>query len=430
LSAEAFFINSKGIYIKIIRQELNLRPLSTFERFFWLANQVAPTHFSVSAQIAGHTEIEDWYAALSSLQQRHPLLAASIELDENGTPYFRKKMETPIPLRVVRDTSLVQFETEVSGEIATPFDSAKDPLARAVLLHGEDQSIIILVVHHSIADAISLAYAIRDLLRALSGETLEPLGVPPSHEEMLGILDKTLRAEHDRGKTTSASSAALVKPKPLELVPYVKSSRLSAQLSGRLRKRAREEGASVTAAIASALAFSFKKHGDRYQDNLRLAVPISTRKALNLGEQCAVFTDNTIVDLNTAESPSFWQLARLVKDHLVLAQSLDRITASRRDFSHAFAEINTPAALEELTSGPYNPDVIQSNLGELPLETRYGHLTLEAVWGPALLFGSPDLHLLGVASLNGSMSFLYSSYAPTPELLDSLEKILAESCQM
>ena len=46
-----------------------------------------------------------------------------------------------------------------------------------MLLHEKHRSIIVLVARHSIADGLSLAYVIRDLLQLLSGETLAPLPV-------------------------------------------------------------------------------------------------------------------------------------------------------------------------------------------------------------------------------------------------------------
>ena len=66
-----------------------------------------------------------------------------------------------------------RWEREIERELATRFDARQAPLIRAVLLRQPDKSILILSAHHSIGDGLSMAFAIRDLLQALSGERLE-----------------------------------------------------------------------------------------------------------------------------------------------------------------------------------------------------------------------------------------------------------------
>ena len=57
----------------------------------------------------------------------------------------------------------------------------------AVLLHEADQAVFILVAHHSITDGLSIAFVIRDVLQALSGNPLDLLPLLPAHEEILGV---------------------------------------------------------------------------------------------------------------------------------------------------------------------------------------------------------------------------------------------------
>lgn len=411
-------------------EAFNLRHLSPFEHFLWLLDQTEPAHFSVSAHVEGHTTVAEWHAALLSLQQRHPLLAASIERNGSDAPYFRKRSDAKVPLRVVHGNSLLRFEAEIAREIATPFSDTKAPLLRVTLLHEEQRSIVVFVAHHSIADGISLAYAIRDIVQSLSGKTLEPLPVPPSHEEALGLIERARKQESHSNEGNGISHvAASPHPKPSDRMPHVKSLQLTRELTGSLRGRAREEHTSVNGAIASAIVFALKRLAThRNHTPLLLAAPISTRNVLNLGEQCGLFTDGGLLDLDHAEPTDFWQLARRAKSELSRLQSLDRVTESRRKFCQVFADIRTPETAKELASKILNANFVQSNLGDLPFDTQYGHLRLEAVWGPAVLIGTVDQHFLGVATLNGNLSFLYSSYAPIAYLLETVKTILAASC--
>jgi hypothetical protein len=414
-----------------MNENLNLRQLSPFEKFLWLLDYRRPLHFSVSAQVEGRTTVEEWRAALKALQQRHPLLSASIELDANGAPYFQKQSGATIPLRVVKGSTLQQLESEVAKEIAMPFGDTKAPLLRATLLHEEQRSLIILIAHHAIADAIALACAIRDLVRSLAGKTLEPLPVPPSHEEALGIIDKARLAKPGgNGKNGASYPIVSFDSKLQKLVPQVKARQLTRELTGNLRARARKENTSVNGAIASAIVCAMNELEPRRDDDpFIFAMPISTRNLLNLGEQCAIYTDGGPLDLNTEEPASFWQLARRAKCQFTDMQSLEHITDSRRQLSQILEEVNTPEAATDLASKVLNAHVVQSNLGALPLETQCGHLKLQAMWGPAMLMRAEGRrHFLGVATVNESLSFLYSSFAPIPQLLERLETILAASC--
>jgi hypothetical protein len=103
-----------------------------------------------------------------------------------SVPQFRHEDAAPIPLRIIVGEPRTRWEAEVGKELATPFDPSRAPLIRAVLIEGGLDTAFILVAHHSIADGLSLANAIRDTLSALSGGLLELLPSSPSQEEILG----------------------------------------------------------------------------------------------------------------------------------------------------------------------------------------------------------------------------------------------------
>ncbi|MBV8436919.1 MAG: hypothetical protein JOY95_05335, partial [Silvibacterium sp.] len=399
-----------------------MRPLSTFERLLWLHDQAEPTHFSVSGLIEGATTVEEWKMALTLLQRRHPLLRVSIQTDRNGVPFFQEEVRAPVPLRVVEWNSEEQLEQEVAREIATPFyATTKAPLLRATVLHEKKRSIVILAAHHSIADGISLAYAIRDLVRALAGETLEPLPFPPSHEELLGLAEDPAESATSRAKRS-------INPEFFRLVPKVASLLLSRKLTADLRERAQLEGTSVHGALLAAIVFAAGElgvGGDRAQ--LNLASPISTRKALNQGDICTMLTDIGFQEVSIPESGDFWELARNIKNDLAPQASLGRITGARVEFRRMFADARDGETIVQMVRGHFHPDFTLSNLGDPGLETQVGRLRLAALWGPSILMGCrEDQQFLGAATANGRLSLLYSSYKPIPRLLETVQSTLAE----
>jgi len=56
-------------------------------------------------------------------------------------------------------------------------------------MHEPHRATLILTAHHSIADGLSLTFAIRDTLLALSGSPRDPLLLTPSMESILDSTD-------------------------------------------------------------------------------------------------------------------------------------------------------------------------------------------------------------------------------------------------
>jgi hypothetical protein len=169
--------------------QAEVRPLGSLEHLFWLLDQHHFVHFAVTALISGGTSRRDWRRALDRLQKRHPIFSVCIDGEPDSVPSFRQADAKPIPLRIVEDEPELHWEAEVEKELATPFNPSRAPLIRAVLIQGARGAAFMLVAHHSIADGLSLAYAIRDTLDALAGRFLPPLPWLPSEDDMLNVSD-------------------------------------------------------------------------------------------------------------------------------------------------------------------------------------------------------------------------------------------------
>jgi hypothetical protein len=160
------------------------RYLGPSEAYFWLSNQNSWKHFVVAAQITGETTTASWRTALDAVQRRHPLLGVCIDADDSADPYFHLLPELRIPLQIVPGDALQGWEDKMETELSTPFPVEDALLVRAVLLHEAHRATILLTAHHSIADGLSVALIVRDILEALSGKPLEALPVPQPQEDL------------------------------------------------------------------------------------------------------------------------------------------------------------------------------------------------------------------------------------------------------
>jgi NRPS condensation-like uncharacterized protein len=77
---------------------------------------------------------------------------------------------------------VASWEDEMGKEVSTMISADHAPLLGTVLIHEAERSIFIIAAHHSISDGISMAAALCDLGRALSGEYLERRPMLPSPE--------------------------------------------------------------------------------------------------------------------------------------------------------------------------------------------------------------------------------------------------------
>jgi hypothetical protein len=68
-----------------------------------------------------------------------------------------------------------------------------------------------------------------------------------------------------------------------------------------------------------------------------------------------------------------------------------------------------------------------TNLGPVPLASRFGDLTLKALWGPAVLSGLAGEQTIGVATLEGSLYLTHTSHTPPDGLLAAMHRVLVEA---
>ena len=66
-----------------------------------------------------------------------------------------------------------------------------------------------------------------------------------------------------------------------------------------------------------------------------------------------------------------------------------------------------------------------SNLGVLPFASRFGKVTLKALWGPAVLAGLEGEQTIGVATVNDAICLLHTSHTPPDGgLLETMRNVL------
>jgi amino acid adenylation domain-containing protein len=160
-------------------------PLSFAQESLWLVAEGelggGAYHIPFLRRLKGALNRDALVRALEGLMQRHDILRTRFDVvDGEVVQIVEQSRGSPLQVMPVREAELGQT---IAALIAAPFDLKRGPLIRATLLEiGEDDHVLIFVLHHIIYDGASFAVVRRDVQAMynafIAGEP-NPLAPPP-----------------------------------------------------------------------------------------------------------------------------------------------------------------------------------------------------------------------------------------------------------
>ncbi|WP_158929672.1 non-ribosomal peptide synthetase [Acidisphaera sp. S103] len=288
-------------------------PLAPAQERLWFLDRLAPGSSAyvmpVALRFRGGVEAGRVEAALADMEARHPVLRRRLV----DGPVLRKAPPAPFVLRVLEgDTALVQRLA------LAPFDLANEPFWRACLVRLPDgDAMLVLTVHHLVADGISMGVLLNDLGRALAGKPLPP-HTGPSYGALAAVRRAQLAAPESH--TAPLREAARLKDvPPLDLPldrprPAVRDATgasvplaLPPAVSAGVRDLARLEGTTPFAVLLAGWVTLL--HRLCGQDRLAVGVPVAGRPA-GAEAMVGLFIDTAVVAADCSGRPSFRALLR------------------------------------------------------------------------------------------------------------------------
>ncbi len=379
------------------------RPLADMERAFYLLDKGTRFNGVQVVKLRGTVDVDLLQKGLQRLQARHPFLRVRLRGDDRRL-FFTDEGHGPLPLLVRKRLHDDDWVAVSEDELNRPFDVVGDHLTRLQLLHGETQSELILAHHHVTADALSIIFAIRDLLTDLNriqrGEELPDVVSLPLRPPLPALLPKAARGlgllpamHHFFFKHVVGKPLRRAKTMPTER-PAVAAERRNcvehreiagAQLVA-LKERVRKEQTTVHGAIAAALLLSTSH--EVFAD--RLATQKSTTvgcfSAVNLrgdltpsvGEEMGLYISQVTTFHQVVPPPPLWQLARELRQRLTktLAQGEQYLTMPL--IGLFIPRIGDVAARFVKSFDAASPALTGlTNLQKLPIPLDYGPLHIE-----------------------------------------------------
>jgi amino acid adenylation domain-containing protein len=310
------------------------QPLSYGQRALWFLQRLAPEstayNIAVAARVHSPLDAGALRRAFGSLVARHDALRTTF-LERDGEPRQRVAAAVELALESLDATgwSTSQEAAFLADEAHLPFDLERGPLLRIRLLTREDAPpVLLLVVHHIVADLWSLAILARELgvfyrAEAEAAEADLPAQTATYAEHVERQLALLAGADGERlwefWRRQLAGAPPVIDLPADRTRPAVRSEqggarllRLAPDLTARLLELARTQGATLYSTLLAAFLALLQRYSR--QDDLVVGSLAAGRARADMAGVVGLFVNPVVVRADLAGRPTFRELQERVRD--------------------------------------------------------------------------------------------------------------------
>ncbi|MHA7627475.1 amino acid adenylation domain-containing protein [Corallococcus sp. M7] len=318
-------------------------PLSYAQERLWFLDQLEPGdaryHLPAAVRLQGPLDIAALRRGLDEVVHRHEALRTTFS-QHQGRATQRVHAHVPFELPEL-DLSTLPPETRdaevrqlTKHEARAPFSLAQGPLLRGRLLRlGPDEHVLLLTLHHIVADGESVAVLLRELGAlyatfssgtppALAPLPLQYIDFALWQREWLadGVLERQLT--HWKQRLAGAPSVLeLPTDRPRPAVRTLAGGRhavhLPAALAGGLAELGRREGATPFMTLLAAFQTLLLRYTG--QDDLVVGCPLSNRTRVETEGLIGFFVNTLPLRTDASGNPTFRQLLGRVRESVLAA---------------------------------------------------------------------------------------------------------------
>jgi amino acid adenylation domain-containing protein len=313
-------------------------PLSFSQQRLWFLSQLAPNTaaYNVPAgiRLAGHLDLSVLERSLNEIVRRHESLRSSIatiagELVQLVVPSLTLKL----PVVDLRDLPAAEREAEVirlaTTEAQQLFDLGCAPLLRAKLLWLDvSEHVLLLSLHHLIADGWSIGIFVRELTvlyNAFSAGEASPLSELSiqygdyAQWQQERLQGEVIAAQGAYWKKQLAGAPAILqfptnRPRPIiqSFHGAILSSTLPTSLATKLKELSRSEGATLFMTLLT----GFNALLSRYcgEEDIVIGTPIANRTRAEVEGLIGFFVNTLVLRTDLAGDPTFREMMKRVRE--------------------------------------------------------------------------------------------------------------------
>lgn len=315
-------------------------PLSYAQQRMWILHHFQPnqTAYCIQGayQLGGLLDVEAFGWAVEVLLQRHESLRTTFVIidDEPRQRIIERSSAAQVLTFLNRPDFTDSQLAERAAHNARPFDLAHDPLIRMTLVRKSDTDhVLLLALHHSIADGWSLGVLFHDLInryRACLGETVTALPELPIQYRDYAVWQRNYLTT-DRAKPARQFwHSQLEQPLPTLDLPFSRPrpdlktynghtirAELGPALTANLRRVQQQTGSTLFMVLVAGLkALLYRYTG---QTDLIVGVPVAGRNQPELEHQVGLFVNTLAIRTRLDDTDTFETLLDQVKANWVQA---------------------------------------------------------------------------------------------------------------
>jgi Condensation domain len=311
------------------RQPANSYPLSFTQQRLWILDQLASDRASYNiyftAHLKGQLDVDALQRSLDEIVCRHEILRTTFQVVD-GQPAQMIVPRASLPLARKELSHLCSSERQrliqlcIDEQIRQPFDLSECPLIRvAILKNGEEDHIIVVVVHHIAFDGWSISVFVRELTllyEAFSAGRPSPLAELPIQyadfsvwqrtwlrgrllEEQLAYWKRQLRGADQVLELPTDHEARDEGTSHGAFRPFL----LGSELSESLKHLSRQEG--VTLFMTLLAAFHILLHRYSGQEEIFVGSPVAYRNWTETENLIGCFINTLVLRGDTSGNPTF-----------------------------------------------------------------------------------------------------------------------------
>ena len=312
-------------------------PLSFAQERLWFLAQLEPDssayHIPAAFRLTGALNVTALEQSLNEIVRRHEALRTTLA-SVDGSPVQIIAESRPRPLGALDLSASPQAEREaavqhlLNAEAQRPFNLAHDLPLRATLLRlGEQEHVLLLVMHHITFDAWSLGVFLRELavlygtFSAGQPSPLPELSVQYAdyavwqRQQLQGVaLDHHLT--YWRRQLAGLHRVEVPTDRPRPPVQTPRGARhslgLSQRLTTALHALSRQEGATLFMTLLA--AFQTLLHRYTGEDDIAVGAPIAGRTQVETEGLIGCFVNTLVLRTDLAGDPTFRELLGRVRE--------------------------------------------------------------------------------------------------------------------
>jgi hypothetical protein len=316
-------------------------PLAYAQERMWVLYQLDPSssafNISMAVRLEGKLDIAALKRALGALVRRHEVLRTTFDVTaDSGHPFqsvHSPPSYWPLPLtdlaHLPPPARNEEMKREIAAEAARPFNLETGPTFRTALLRlGANEHVLLLSLHHIIADGWSLGILVRELTEiyeAFVRRAPSPLPALPIQYADFAVWQRewlqgeVLQKQLNYWRPQFADLPDLLELPtdfPRRAVQSFRGERefisLNETLSTQLKELGQHEGATLFMTLLA--AFQLLLHQYSGQDDIVVGSNIANRNRGAVEKLIGFFVNNIVLRTSFAGNPTFRELLGRTRD--------------------------------------------------------------------------------------------------------------------